>query len=145
MRQRRTKSANRNPGRADFVAGNESANEHIGTGSDKGASANVSQSRIGSLIKVVDFCQTNTGASVFASHDRRIISCGQGRDQRGFLVVGRRDTGIGNFRLLRLFPIVVSQNKGAVSAAQLDHGISERRCHSEAGERRADPADTDAF
>jgi hypothetical protein len=105
LRQRRTKSANRNPGRADFVAGDESANEHIGTGSDKGASANVRQPRIGRLIKVVDLCQTNAGASVFACQDRGIISGGQDRDQRRFLVVGRRDTGIGNFCLLRLFPI----------------------------------------
>jgi hypothetical protein len=37
LRERRTKSANRNPGRADFVAGDESANQHIGTGSDKRA------------------------------------------------------------------------------------------------------------
>jgi hypothetical protein len=65
LRQRRTKSTNRNPGRADSVAGDKSPNENIGTGSDKGASADIGQSRIGSLIKIVDFCQTNTGASVF--------------------------------------------------------------------------------
>ena len=105
LRQRRTKSTNRNPGRADFVAGDESANEHIGTGSDKRASADIGQSRIGRLVKVVDFCQTNTGASVFARTRWPYNLIGQGRDQRSFLVVGRRDTDIGNFCLLCLFPI----------------------------------------
>src|SRR5205809_21435 len=48
--ERRTEGADGNASRADFVAGDESPNQHIGAGPDLRAGANIGEPGIGSLI-----------------------------------------------------------------------------------------------
>ena len=87
MLERGTEGADGDASRTDFAAGDESANQHIGAGSDLRAGANIREPGIGSLIQVIDFCQGDAGPAILTTHDGSIISSGQGGDERRFLVV----------------------------------------------------------
>src|SRR5881392_410748 len=132
--ERRTEGADGNASRADFVAGDESPNQHIGAGPDLCAGANIGEPGIGSLIQVIDFCQGDAGPSILTADDGSVISSREGGDERRFLVVGWGETGPGNLRLLRILPIVVSHNNKAITAVQLDYRIGQRARDAEIGE-----------
>src|SRR6266567_5040649 len=143
--ERGAEGANGDASRADFVAGDESPNQHIGAGPDLRAGANIGEPGIGSLIQVIHFCQGDAGSSILTGHDGSVISSREGGDERRFLVVRWGETGPCNLRLLCIFPVVVSHNKRSITAAQLDHRIRERARYAEIGERRPECANPDAF
>jgi hypothetical protein len=65
-------------------------------------------------VYAIEFYESNA-SGVVAAQDRSSISLNLRRDDRWFTIVSRRETGGLNWRLLRIFPIIVSKKQGFVS------------------------------
>ena len=73
--------------RADFAAGNESTDQHMGPGSNRRAGTDIREPGIGSLIQVVNFGEGDASSSILPADDGSVISSGERSDERRFPVV----------------------------------------------------------
>ena len=98
------------------------------------------------LRQPVNFHQRHPGEVAAAAHDRGVSARRQRLEDRGLQVICRRKVGRFDVRLLRLLPVVVAPNEGAVSIVQFQGGISERAGHRRngVGKRRSQGPDHDA-
>ena len=63
----------------------------------------------------VEFDKTDASGVVLAADDRRPVSLDKRGEDGGFTVVARRQAARLNCRLLRLFPIIVSEEQVPVA------------------------------
>ena len=73
------------------AAQNESCDNDIITGADKGAGAEVRQFRVSVLIEVVNFHQGDTSAAAITANDRGVGPGRQGGVDSRFEIVGRAE------------------------------------------------------
>src|SRR5205085_9944381 len=92
---------------AAVVPQDETGDHDVVTGADKGTRAEVSQLRRRALGDVVHLKESYAGAVVLTPDNTGVASRGQGRVNRRFEIIGRREASGLNCCLLGISPVVI--------------------------------------
>ncbi|MEY2489804.1 MAG: hypothetical protein QOC70_1746 [Verrucomicrobiota bacterium] len=68
------------------------------------------------IIEFVGFAQSDAGRAIHSAHYGRVIAGRERQENRGLMIIGRRQTGRFNLRHVgRNYPVVVTREKSPVS------------------------------
>ena len=81
---------------------NKATDHYVLAYTDEAARADVAQFRIGRLIKVVGFDQSDSGSAIFSAHDGGVTRRVECRDNGGLQVIRRREPGGLNICFIRV-------------------------------------------
>src|SRR5687768_1882776 len=95
------------------------------------------------VCQIEHFDETDTGAVVYATDDRGVITRGQRDDQSALKRMRWRHTAVYDFVPLAVLPIVVLTDEIAGTVAEFYHRIGKSSAHGT--ERRSKRADDNVF